>query len=580
MSLLNKKNIQANISEKVESIHIPKNDILINKVFLPEMHKKSGCDNSFFENKRKKNEITENDFMLKLWQNNGLKDNCYYKKNNEIISNKKAEKISDYFSIIRSTDTLKLKNNNIKSFSKYIKYNFHSLNYLKNSKRNYNKNISLDICTEINEKKENKISDNFNILTTSAETNKLSNSYDKSNSQKNIIISDEKERNKIKVVNHKFQPKFINESQQKNNVNNYNLTSINLKEKNITEKLDSKLIIYSKTNPQYKINKIFIPKRYYNSFRNRKNNFISMDLFSQNSMKFLHEDNIKTIDKKESFDIDKLESLSNINRIIKNNNNVFKLSKENIYDYIQSPIEFEYESDISSFKNTINNEEDIIQVCDKLKGVNFYEIQKKLTNIENSIVNYYDQMVEENDFVNDVKEKQFNQKENSIKRSSKIESRNKNNIILKNLSFIKRNNKYFYGIEKYEITKSKSMIINNKSYNYAKKILENFNNNAYSFYDKKRNRNNKLRNYIRDSNKNNVKGEFFYTNNNSMESTEKHKKINFNSMKLDQSEITNDSRNIKINILEDNEDNNNIGEFCTNKISDKQKSNNFIFSES
>ena len=65
-----------------------------------------------------------------------------------------------------------------------------------------------------------------------------------------------------------------------------------------------------------------------------------------------------------------------------------------------------------------------------------------------------------------------------------------------------------------------------------------------------------------------------------MESTEKHKKINFNSMKLDQSEITNDSRSIKINILEDNEDNNNIGEFCTNKISDKQKSNNFIFSES
>ena len=65
-----------------------------------------------------------------------------------------------------------------------------------------------------------------------------------------------------------------------------------------------------------------------------------------------------------------------------------------------------------------------------------------------------------------------------------------------------------------------------------------------------------------------------------MESTEKHKKINFNSMKLDQSEITNDSRSIKINILEDNEDNNNIGKFCTNKISDKQKSNNFIFSES
>ena len=32
------------------------------------------------------------------------------------------------------------------------------------------------------------------------------------------------------------------------------------------------------------------------------------------------------------------------------------------------------------------NEEDIIQICDKLKGVNFYEIQKKLTNIENSIV--------------------------------------------------------------------------------------------------------------------------------------------------------------------------------------------------
>ena len=189
-------------------------------------------------------------------------------------------------------------------------------------------------------------------------------------------------------------------------------------------------------------------------------------------------------------------------------------------------------------------------------------------------------MVEENDFVNDVKEKQFNQKENSIKRSSKIESRNKNNIILKNLSFIKRNNKYFYGIEEYEITKSKSMIINNKSYNYIKKILENFNNNAYPFYDKKRNRNNKLRNYIRDSNKNNVKGEFFYTNNNSMESTEKHKKINFNSMKLDQSEITNDSRSIKINILEDNEDNYNIGEFCTNKISYKQKSNNFIFSES
>ena len=232
MSLLNKKNILSNTSEKVESIHIPKNDILINKVFLPEMNKKSGCDNSFFENKRKKNEITENDFMLKLWQNNGLKDNCYFKKNNEIISNKKEEKLSDYFSIIRSTDTLKLKNNNIKSFSKYIKYNFHSLNYLKSSKRNYNKNISLDICTEINEKKENKISDNFNILTTSAETNKLSNSYDKNNSQKNIIISDEKERNK--VVNNKFQPKFINESQQKNNVNNYNLTSINLKEKNIT----------------------------------------------------------------------------------------------------------------------------------------------------------------------------------------------------------------------------------------------------------------------------------------------------------------------------------------------------------
>ena len=90
----------------------------------------------------------------------------------------------------------------------------------------------------------------------------------------------------------------------------------------------------------------------------------------------VNEDDIDTFKQENSLLITEFDS-----KQLENGHHKTKSKNSKIYDYIQGPIEFEYDQENSS--NKIN------QSCSKLKGIDIYEIQKKLTSIENDSVNTF-----------------------------------------------------------------------------------------------------------------------------------------------------------------------------------------------
>ena len=253
-------------------------------------------------------------------------------------------------------------------------------------------------------------------------TNELNISKESDSFQSNKKISN---NHNIKTFNQFFKPRFINKNQQKfiNKRNNRNIKNIfNEKEKlsnlNLTQnslktikKIYSKNISYYKT--YFKNNtdkeKFLNSSKSYITFNKHKHNIRNLN--SLNSLIILNEDDIETF-KRENNSLnsisDSSSSLENNIQIPKSDKYFFESSKKITYDYIQSPIEFEYESDITSSKNTINNENDFNKICSNLKNIEILEIQKKRTNMENDTINNYEQMIEEDNLINNNEKSELN----------------------------------------------------------------------------------------------------------------------------------------------------------------------------
>ena len=398
MSSLNKKVIQFNSSERYNSNVIPKNDIILDKKELMVINNKFNYLTKNLREKNKKGEITDSKRKFKKIKNN--RD-----KNIKINDYKKSKKI-ELFPLIKNTDTLAIKNNNFKLFLNNYRFKFHSFDNLNNPKKNIENE---------NKRKNNDISKNINLLSTAMKTNELYISKESDSYKSNKKISN---NHNIKTFNQFFKPRFINKNQQKfiNKRKNRNIKNIfNEKEKlsnlnltqnslNTIKKIYSKNISYYKTyfkNNTDKVDK----EKFLNSSKscitfNKQN---QNNLNSLNSLIILNEDDIETF-KRENNSLnsisDSSSSLENNIQIPKSDKYFFESSKKITYDYIQSPIEFEYESDITSSKNTINNENDFNKICSNLKNIEILEIQKKRTNMENDTINNYEQMIEEDNLIN------------------------------------------------------------------------------------------------------------------------------------------------------------------------------------
>ena len=630
MSSLNKKIGESNFLSLERKIIIPNTDDTIGKEYFPNINMINKKVNHKFVSEKVKKEITENKYKL----NKIPKDKFYnIYLNNRNIKNKKDiknYKIIEFYPIIRSTDTLNKKNNNFKSIIRNSRYKFHSLDSLNLSKRD-NKDLSIYNNSFIREKKRKKsdISQKLHLLSTSVKTNDLLISKEIEPFQKENIISDEYKGNKIKLFNQFFTPRFILRKQnnlitnniynkkEKNISNIIDLDSLNIKlsglaNKTFIKKLNSKNILNYKT--YYKNNnKVFCNSTNRSiTFNNKQNNFRSMNLSSPNSLSELNEDDIETYKKEDSTinsNLD-LQCINNDIQIPKKNINFFEPDAPKNYEYIQGPIEFEYESDLASIKNTIINEGNINIACSRLKNIEFHEIQKKKTNIENDTINYYDEMEEEDTIVNKhrkynsnssllsnrneilksdlsktVEMKKYLNNDNKILRDNKLitfqnkclksQEKKKKNII-KNSTNIKTQNRNIVEININNHVNNKSFDIKNKSYFYIKKILEkpkiiNF------FPNKKHIQKNLMINYVSNFGKMKINKEIIFSSDNKDEMTKKYKKININLIKLEQSEITTDTKSFKLNSIDDM-DNDNTEEGYKTKISEDDKSNNYLIS--
>ena len=432
MSSLNKKVIQFNSSERYNSVVMPKTDIILDEKELIGIK-----DNYLTKNLRKKNkkgEITDSKRKFKKIKNN-------VDKNIRINDYKKSKKI-ELFQLIKNTDTLAIKNNNFKLFLKNYRFKFHSFDNLNNPKQNIENE---------NKRKNSDISKNINLLRTAMKTNELYISKESDSFQSNKKISN---NHNIKTFNQFFKPRFINNNQQKfinirNNQNiknifnekeklsNLNLTQSSLKTiKNIFNEKEKLSIlklfnfydylnltqsslktikkIYSKNISYYKT--YFKNNTDKEKFLNSSKSCITFNkqnqnnLNSLNSLIILNEDDIETF-KRENNSLNSISdssSLENNIQIPKSDKYFFESSKKITYDYIQSPIEFEYESDITSCKNTINNENDFNKICSNLKNIEILEIQKKRTNMENDTINNYEQMIEEDNLINNNEKNELN----------------------------------------------------------------------------------------------------------------------------------------------------------------------------
>ena len=392
MSLLNQKAQKINFSNKHYSIVIPKIDFINCKNYLKDIKAISNRLNDDSKRKNIKIEITD---INQNNKNKVINQEKYMNNKNIIIKDSKKSKKTKLYFFIKNADTLTIKNNNFKLF--HINYinKFHSFEDLNSPK----KNLKFYPVSNNSIKKNNKrnISDkleNINLLTNKIKTNELQLPKESNSIKFNKKIID---GHNIKTFNQFFKPRFINEKSHKF-INNLNKIQNNIKNKILIKKEYSQNIPYynkfSKNNNRNQ--QFFNSSKSCTSFNNLKKKFISK---SRNSLSVLNEDDIETFKKDDNSSNSILDysSLDNNKQIPKSDIIFFETPKQINYDYIQSPIEFQYESDFSSNQNTINNENDINKICSNLKNVKILEIQKKDTNMENDTINCYEQMVEKDE---------------------------------------------------------------------------------------------------------------------------------------------------------------------------------------
>ena len=198
-------------------------------------------------------------------------------------------------------------------------------------------------------------------------------------------------------------------------------------------------------------------------------------------------------------------------------------------------------------------------ICSRLKSIEFIEIQKKKTNLENNTINYYDEMVEEDIIVNEHRKgnrnelskiksnlsktlemKKYFNNDNKILGENKLKTfqnkylknqeKKKKNII-KNSTNIKKQNRNIVEIDVNNNINNKSFDIKNKSYFYIKKILEKpqkinyFNNNVHI-------EKNLMTNYVSNSGKMKINKEMIFSGHNKDEIIKKYKKNKYQFCKI------------------------------------------------
>ena len=387
--------------------------------------------------------------------------------NNNISKNikrfQKKGSIESYPSIL-STDTLTIKNNNINSSKKneaehIFYFDFLNNQYKKDSLSYFNINKNNNIIIENND---NNLRHNiFGDLTTAEknEEEKFSKSEkNKININKNnrfIQNINQKDINKIqlnfklnnntiheientqnnsakkeKITNKYFEPEFIKEIKQKNNIKvektiskkKHNSFSLSLNySSNTTDNNYKNKYSYRKFNlfTDSSKNKITNYKTYYrnmdnnnyyilsessstfNQINSRKSNRIPKILNNRRQLEEINEDDIDTVKQENTFG-SKLESITSETykdiQIPKNCVYFFEVPEEQNYNHIQGPIEFEYDNSFDQVTIKTRNEDAANDNnCSKLNNINIYKIERKLISTDDDCVNYYDKMKENDD---------------------------------------------------------------------------------------------------------------------------------------------------------------------------------------
>ena len=178
----------------------------------------------------------------------------------------------------------------------------------------------------------------------------------------------------------------------------------------------------------------------------------------------INEDDLDTVKQENTF-VSKAESITSETykdiQKPKYSKYFFEVPEEQNYNYIQGPIEFEYENSLDyATLNSKNENGEMIRRnnCSKLNNINIYKIEKKSINTEDDFVNYCDNMKENDELTMTNINNKINNVFNSI--SSINEKTISNNCSFSNFN-LKVNNNIRY-IDEIKAIKMNNFLEKNK----------------------------------------------------------------------------------------------------------------------
>jgi len=246
---------------------------------------------------------------------------------------------------------------------------------------------------------------------------------------------------KEKMNHNLFEPDFLKEIKHKNDIKikdysskekyntlnslafrfSSNTTNNIINFKNFNFNTNKAIISNCKTYFKDSENNYYIFSRVSSNFKqinSKKSNLLSK-LSENKSLEDRDEDDIATVKQENTILNSKIESITSetYKEIQKPRNSVYFFEapeEEENYNYIQGPIEFEYEN--SSEKNSLmsNNNIKDAKKCSRLNSINIYKIKEKTINNEDDEINYYDNMKENDEILTYKSSSKLNKIFNSI----------------------------------------------------------------------------------------------------------------------------------------------------------------------
>ena len=440
-------------------------------------------------NKSKQNEsgyLISFDFL----NNRNRKDSSsYYNINNSsnIKANNKEKKNNDYNNYMRHnhnlTDLTTAEKNDAQNFSKSEQNKINSNNRLK---------------LNVQQKNINKIQLNFNMNNNST-INEIESSRNNSASKNDKVCRKIFEPQFIIELKNKYKKKIEKDLSKKNrnsstiNLNNYssNTTDNIYKNKNsykiynlLTDSSQNKITNYKTFYKNIDNNNYYFSSQSSSTFKHinsKKTNNLPKVLIPQNNVEEINEDDLDTVKLENTF-ISKIESVTSetYKDIQKPKNSVyfFEIPEEQNYNYIQGPIEFEYDNSLDQLTINSNKNEEVIRHnnCSKLNNINIFKIEKKSINTDDDFVNYCDNMKEnDEETITNINNNKNNIVFNSI--SSINEKTISNNCSVSNFNLKVNNNNKF--ISENKPIKRNNFLDNNKNNKDEGRINCNKNNKSY-----------------------------------------------------------------------------------------------------